>query len=987
MPLHDQLGHGKNLERYLLNHSTPDGSPSAELWRQGLMQYFLFDVDASILWKSVGPAPLTIEAEQNYQGKGPDSGEVTDIAIDPDGSADQVIYIATNDGGIWKTVDGGKTWNTTMDDLLGLSMGAVAIDASSPPNARVVYAGTGNMYDGGWEFTKGVGVYRSPDGGATWSIVDGGPFGTIFAGLYITAIMVLATDTLLVASNSGLYRSVDGGQNFGSNSPSFDNRRPVINGLITCLLRDPTNPNTVYAGLHGTGVMKSTDGGASFPTNLFNPANGAPVPPIGNVEVAQAEKAPQLLYASVQNGRNPNATYVGLYQSTDGGQHWTLLPSLSQVANGDGFSQTDYDLTVGVDPVVTVTGGSPSGPIYVGFQELWRSKDGGQTFQGPPACTYGQTHWDIHVLALSPKSNRSGSAAAIYLGTDGGIYKSSDGGHTWVAINGNIGSNLFLGIDIGKGTGNNAYTYGGCQDTGNVGHWPTDNDPSWHLGIDGDGKLVAVDPSDPKTVYGFDDAALYKSTDAGATWTPNQSLPSPSNDWTRALALELNGADPTQRIVYVGVVQTLYKSTDAGTNFTSVFSLPGGAGITAVATTQADSNCIWVGGSNGTVHYSADAGAAWDQGSLPAQTGVAVAVTSIAIDANNPARVAVAYGGQSGIRPRYRTQRIFLSTDNGATWNDVSGTDGDGPQGNLPDLPLHSVVFDTSVNPSALVVAGDAGVMRCENFNVGAGGVTAKWRAYGVGLPTVSCSSLAIDNSVNPPVLRVGTYGRSCFEATRPTGPRIYVGPNLGFGAVPADGKGTLSLEVYNCGDAPLSITGIAMSGSDNFTLNPVPAFPISVAPAKSQSFSVVFMSVALGEDAATLQVNSSDPASPCIRKATGRGVAARAPRLAVNPTGQSDFGVTSAASPRSIPLQLFNVGTKDLHISAITLALGSSDFSLDPASAFPVTIAPGADVNVNITYRPSTNGAASATFQIVSNDPLAQRTLDVVGTGNGCPG
>ncbi len=108
----------------------------------------------------------------------------------------------------------------------------------------------------------------------------------------------------------------------------------------------------------------------------------------------------------------------------------------------------------------------------------------------------------------------------------------------------------------------------------------------------------------------------------------------------------------------------------------------------------------------------------------------------------------------------------------------------------------------------------------------------------------------------------------------------------------------------------------------------------------------------------------------------------ARAPRLAANPTGQANFGLTSAASPRSIPLQLFNVGTKDLHISAISMASGSSDFSLDPVPVFPITIAPGAEVDVNIMYRPSTSGAPSASFRIVSDDSLGALSLDVAGMG-----
>src|ERR1017187_9175172 len=222
MPRHDEEGHGKLRTAFLKNRSDSAGQPRPDLWRQGLLDYNELDVDASILWKSIGPAPLYIDSQVKwtnpdgsttpdsvYQGEGPDSGEVTDITIDPSGTADTNLYIATNDGGIWKTTDGGSNWIPTMDSMPSLSMGAVAVDpanpkivyggsgnpndgaiwkttdggsnwiptmdsmpslsmgavAVDPANPKIVYAGSGNPYDGGRAFNKGVGVFRSTDGG------------------------------------------------------------------------------------------------------------------------------------------------------------------------------------------------------------------------------------------------------------------------------------------------------------------------------------------------------------------------------------------------------------------------------------------------------------------------------------------------------------------------------------------------------------------------------------------------------------------------------------------------------------------------------------------------------------------------------------------------------------------------------------------------------------------------------------------------------
>src|SRR5207245_1181347 len=171
-------------------------------------------------WRQIGPAPLRIDREQVFQGAGPDSGEVVDIAIDPRNTTDQTIYIATNDGGIWKSTDGGMTWKPKTDFMLSLSMGAVALD---PGNPDIVYAGTGNLFDGGGVFFKGVGIYKSTDAGETWVVLNPGG---MFNNRGINRIVLPAPNVPLVATNVGLLRSADGRLNFGPNPPTFDHRHP-----------------------------------------------------------------------------------------------------------------------------------------------------------------------------------------------------------------------------------------------------------------------------------------------------------------------------------------------------------------------------------------------------------------------------------------------------------------------------------------------------------------------------------------------------------------------------------------------------------------------------------------------------------------------------------------------------------------------------------------------------------------------------------------
>jgi photosystem II stability/assembly factor-like uncharacterized protein len=142
---------------------------------------------------------------------------VVDIAIDPRGSADSTIYVATN-GGIWRTMDFGSSWETTTDCLANIRMGAVALDAGNP---SVVYAGTGNAFSPVFGVDGGI-VYRSDDEGATWTRASQLAADRIIRMAYPVA------DQLLVATDNGLFRSTDDRQSFHQEIPDA-NVRPVAN--------------------------------------------------------------------------------------------------------------------------------------------------------------------------------------------------------------------------------------------------------------------------------------------------------------------------------------------------------------------------------------------------------------------------------------------------------------------------------------------------------------------------------------------------------------------------------------------------------------------------------------------------------------------------------------------------------------------------------------------------------------------------------------
>ena len=724
------------------------GRARPDLWKRGTHQVQQMEVAAGAAapqWVQIGPAPLRVNGLDFFQGVGPNSGTILDIAIDPSGTTDQIIYIATLDGGIWKSTDGGLSWNPKTDLMPSLEMGAVALDPADP---SIVYAGTGHVFSSlfavGEAFSNRVGIYKSADGADTWSVLNPGG---LFSNAGIGRIVLPAPDMLLVATDQGLFRSIDGGLQFGSNAPSFDNGQPVLDGVISDLDLGTETPTTVYASVAGTGIFRSTDGGATFPTNLFgNP--GAPLPPYDFIAFAQSTQPDHLrMYATV--GGASAWQFAGLFRSDDAGAHWTLKPAAATPGKS---CQCGYDQTIGVDP-------QDPDQVYIGFQRLWQSTDGGATFDSSVTFNMMQIHVDHHALAFAPAAHvRGGAPTRFYVGTDGGISRTDDGGLTWINLNEGIATNLFFAIDIGRGSAfNNGFTYGSTMDTGTIEHRPDMTGTDWYYGIGGDTTgETAVDPCNPSHAFAAAQWQYVSTTDGGAHWSVGTSgLP----QYILHVA-----ADPNCGVRYATLTTQLFQSTDDGATFGLMHTFPGS--IEAIATVKLDSNIMWLGLDDGTVQRTENA----LDGVASSWTPIVIGapnqpVSSLAIDPLNPNEVVVAYPGFCGATcaPGNRTRHVFRTSNNGITWSDISGTDGGDPAQNLPDLPLHSVVIDPGTSPHTIIVASDAGVMQTTDLG-------ATWQVLGAGLPTVLSTSLALDWHAAPPLLRVGTYGRSAWQLTTTIG-------------------------------------------------------------------------------------------------------------------------------------------------------------------------------------------------------------------------
>ena len=962
-----------------------------------------------VQWVQIGPAPLQIDVNQNFQGAGPDSGEVVDIAIDPSGTTDSTIYIAAGSGGIWKSTDSGNSWTPKTDSLLTLSTGAVALD---PGNPSIVYMGTDNPAFGGdcpaCNF-EAVGIYKSLDGGNTWALLPNSP-----TGVAIERIVFPAPGVLLVATTGGLYRSQDAGAHF-TQLAVFGSAGNQVEDIRL----DTQNPSTtVRVSIPTAGIFVSTDIGDPTPTftNLWSATNGSPLQnvvvtkgSVGWITFAQStiggvNPPGQTIYTTVGNNTPTTAApsrFLGMWVSTNGGSTWSFQAGASLTAiagNADGNNgtgcQCGYDQQIAVDPATDQT-------VYIGFQEVWKSTNGGASF-GASAITAGLVHWDQHAFVFSPHDP---TAQTFYSGSDGGIASTTNGGSTWNAINGTtsfanggIATNLIYKMDIGRGSSaNRQWTYAGFQDTGNAQFGTGYTGNTWQLDQDGDGGPMTVDPCNPLHAITSDDSGYNQTTTGGAGgWSGTVTvLPTPTEpsfavngtayafdqtcDSTVYAGLNIPDTDvypppPPPPPALVPTTYGLYQSTDNGNTYTQVLPLTGGTQVSAIATVKLDPNTVWIGRNDGSLAFSSNAllgtSSTWTAIPNPGPSGPNVQqVQGLAIDPNNSTTVFVAYPGVNGTSP---SQHIFMTINSGANWTDITGT---GPD-SLPDLPFHTLAIDpsTSTNPRTVIVGGDAGVFQTTDDG-------ASWQVLGVGLPTVGVNAVALDSSASPSLLRIGTYGRSAFELAAPTGPLLTTNSTLNFGTLCPGQTPTELLQLFNVGTTDLTISSINLTAaSPDFTISG-PGFPVTISPNAEVDFTIQYNPTLANEgitETATFQIDSNSVVNPSQDVTYTATVGA--PKGSTVIASGGAFGNVCVGALADLNLTIANSGTCPLLISNITSS--DADFLAPSTLVYPLSVQAGNSLAVPVVFEPLSTGSKSGTITVdSSNNPSGNMNVSVTGT------
>lgn len=691
------------------------------------------------------------------------SGRMVELAVYE--KEPRIFYAASASGGLWKTENAGLTFTPLFTQESSVSLGAVAISQADP---NVVWVGTGEDTSRN-SVAWGDGVYKSTDGGKTWQNMG------LKETMHISRIVIDPKDPNIVTVGAlgrlwgpnperGIYRTTDGGKTWTQVLKVDENT-----GCID-LKADPKNPNTMLASMWqrrraaydftsggpGSGLYKSTDGGK----NWRKVRRGLPTERTGRIGFSYFRKNPKIVVATVEYKIDPKAeanlnpkrptdngqvkTYAGgTFRSKDGGESWERVSFVNP--------RPFYFSLPTQDPV-------DENRIYLGSDELWVSEDAGKTFK----TRRSTVHPDHHDAWINPNDNNQ-----MILATDGGVFESRDRAVTWRMLGGiPVGQFYAVAYDFRRPY----WVYGGLQDNGSWGI-PTQTNKGGIAYYDatmttyGDGFHVQVDPTDPKTVYSESQGGAISRVDMEAG---TQRGIRPQGE--RGERLRFNWSTPfilsphSPRTLYLGG-NRLFKSINRGDAWQAISpdlttNDPSKQRVGQMSVTPEDTGAerhctiitisespmrpgtLYVGTDDGLIHVTRDDGRSWAEigrniSGVPKNTWVSRVLASKYVEGR-------VYATFDGHRSNDFKPYAFVSEDFGKTWTPLTN--------GLPEGDSLYVIAEGERNPDLLYLGSEMGL----RVSMDRG---QNWTKLKSGFPTVAVH----DVKVHPREmdLVVGTHGRA----------------------------------------------------------------------------------------------------------------------------------------------------------------------------------------------------------------------------------
>jgi photosystem II stability/assembly factor-like uncharacterized protein len=692
--LHGPADPGEALERWMRSQRAfpeknvpPDGRRAAFA---AVQEYRAAHPEetAGYRWRSLGPAPIVSPSWSV-------TGRVTAVVISPLDS--KLVIVGTSSGGIWRSTDGGASFAPVTDDQPNANIVSIAF---APSNPRVLYAGMGEDH-------LGTGVLKSTDAGATWQLATTSSFTPSRARKVLVdprdenTIWLVMGDQLNAAGNalvadSHLLESADGGATWTTAFGGFVYDALIASDDGATLFVGAARYDKVATG----GIYRTTDRGKTW-KQVLAPGDQS-VPPAYYLAAAGGT-----LYAVAIDSADGDNTDYRLLTSADGGDHWTQLST---------FTPQSRFFYLAASKQVPPT-------LYLGGISSLRSTDGGRT--------WGEiyTHADQHGIGFDP-----GDPSRVWLGNDGGLFRSGDGGVTFQSLASLLPIAQFNSV-LAHPT-DPATLFAGAQDNGLDGR--SGSGLSWTELAGGDsGNLVFDSATNPKRILGgnyLTFVSRYPLDGNGAVDGVGNAF---ANDFPRVSFVPPLVASP-DGTVWFGTWR-LFSSKDFGTTWT-----PGNQDLTtgdhdalsAIGVAAGDSSVLYTGSQQGRVMITHDGAQTWSDITPPVHRYV----SAIAVNATSPSTAWVGFSG-------YHSAHVYHTATAGTTWTDASA--------GLPDIPVDTIYVDPR-NPDNVYAGTDIGVFR---FDAAA----ATWKPFGNGMPPVIVTSFTTTADGR---LIAGTYGRGAYVLT-----------------------------------------------------------------------------------------------------------------------------------------------------------------------------------------------------------------------------
>jgi photosystem II stability/assembly factor-like uncharacterized protein len=619
-------------------------------------------------------------ADLNIASVGPASisGRILSVAIDP--VNENIAYVGSASGGVWKTTDQGLNWTSVTSRLDSMHIGALAIDPSNP---STIYAGTGETYMPGNDWAY-MGVYVSHDAGATWTLLAN------TASLPLTAVSSIAIDPtntsrIYISGNVGVYVSTDAGLTWTKTS---------LNGFVEQLMISTIDHNTIFATGSQTNLWRSTDAGATWTALVgWNANRGLPDnnPWFNRVTITQSSGTTlevgvtHVLYAVF-------AEPMRVYRSDNNGDSWSEVSR--QMFDEENFA-------VVADPV-------NADVFFTAGMALRRATQGGWSVQAVPL-----QYNEVRALAYAPSDSN-----VWYAGTDDGVEVSVDNGITWQTRSNGLNTTQWYSIAISPDGSN---VYGAVQDLSVL---RLNADASWDVLSWGTPQEIVADPTHSHVLYALssDSKGVGKSTDNGQTFSAiNGNLP--VSNGLAHLCIDPAGGGT----LYVASGANVYGTNDTGADWYLFGNNNSSSNVASIAVDGA-THKVYVGRADGTIDELTPTFGTSSIGSNWANIYREPNQKPIANLSTVGGYVTVAFDANWGTR-------VGRLSNNSGKWlfEDITG--------NLPEGAwLHALAVDPA-NRNIIYVSHKAGAFRGVSTD---SGKTWTWTRTEDGLPEVEVMGIAV---------------------------------------------------------------------------------------------------------------------------------------------------------------------------------------------------------------------------------------------------